>query len=233
MCDTQLSVSTPYGCKRRHRKPTQAPHPRKWRSRCGSCQNYSKHETSSSGYNGIAIADSQSSRQIHWSVRSRTSAKHISNQKVDSTCTGSQWSTPANTCRSRISRCTRPVQILPSFTQRRRIIASEIVDKPISIAWWFLDGTTIATGSKTWIAFSYTVRLPSLHHCLARCLWFLPSVQNTCFPWCTLCYPTNAKKHMMDYSDLSKRYEHFSIQRRSLTTLRWPWWTLFDKHFHV
>ena len=45
---------------------------------------------SSPGYNGIAIADSQSSRQIHWSVRSRTNAKHISNQKVDSTRTGSE-----------------------------------------------------------------------------------------------------------------------------------------------
>ena len=38
----------------------------------------------------IAVADPQSSRQIHWSVRSRTNAKHISNQKVDSTCTGSE-----------------------------------------------------------------------------------------------------------------------------------------------
>jgi len=35
----------------------------------------------------IAVADPQSSRQIHWSVRSRTNAKHISNQNVDSTCT--------------------------------------------------------------------------------------------------------------------------------------------------
>jgi len=34
---------------------------------------------SSSGYNGTAVADSQSSRQIHWSVRARTNAKHISN----------------------------------------------------------------------------------------------------------------------------------------------------------
>jgi len=25
MCDTQLSVPTPYRCKRRHRKPTRAP----------------------------------------------------------------------------------------------------------------------------------------------------------------------------------------------------------------
>jgi len=44
----------------------------------------------------------------------------------------------------------------------------------------------------------------------SQVLWFLPSVQNTCFPWCTLCYPTNAKKHTMDHSDLSKRYGHFS-----------------------
>ena len=42
------------------------------------------------GYNVIAVADPQSSRQIHWSVRSRTNAKHISNQKVDSTCAGSE-----------------------------------------------------------------------------------------------------------------------------------------------
>jgi len=31
---------------------------------------------------------------------------------------------------------------------------SEIADKPIPIAWWFLDGTTIATGYKIRIAFS-------------------------------------------------------------------------------
>ena len=37
----------------------------------------------------------------------------------------------------------------------------------------------------------------------------------------------------MDYSDLSKWYGHFSIQCRSLSTLRWQWWTLFDKHFNV
>ena len=37
----------------------------------------------------------------------------------------------------------------------------------------------------------------------------------------------------MDYSNLSKRFGHFSIQRRSLSTLRWQWWTLFNKHFHV
>ena len=55
----------------------------------------------------------------------------------------------------------------------------------------------------------------------SQVLWFLSSVQNTCFPWCTLCYPTNAKKHTMNYSDLSKRCGHFSIQRRSLLTLRW------------
>jgi len=34
------------------------------------------------GYNGIAVADSQSSRQIHWSVRSRTNAKHITTKKL-------------------------------------------------------------------------------------------------------------------------------------------------------
>ena len=80
------------------------------------------------------------------------------------------------------------------------------MDKPIPTAWWFLDGTTITTESKIWIAFSQTVRLPPLPRCLAMCLWFLPNVQNTCFTWCALCYPTNAKKHTMDYSDLSKRY---------------------------
>ena len=62
------------------------------------------------------------SRQIYWSVRSRKKAKHISNQKVDSRCTGSEWRIPANTCRSRIPRCTRPVQIPSSFTRRRRTI---------------------------------------------------------------------------------------------------------------
>ena len=29
---------------------------------------------------------------------------------------------------------------------------SEIVDKPIPITWWFLDGTTIATGSNIWFS---------------------------------------------------------------------------------
>ena len=42
---------------------------------------------------------------------------------------GSEWSTPANTYRSRISGCTRLVQIiLPSFTRRRRTIPTR--------RWW-------------------------------------------------------------------------------------------------
>jgi len=122
MCDTQLSVPTPYGCKGHHRNQFGC----HTHGSDAVCVEVAKIKASTKRRTldtmELLSANSQPSCQIHWAVCSRMNAKHISNQKVDSTCTGSKWSTPANTYRSRISCCTRPVQILPSFTRRRRTI---------------------------------------------------------------------------------------------------------------
>jgi len=154
---------------------------------------------------------------------SRTNAKHISNQKVDSTCKGSEWSTPANTYISRISRCARQYNFYypsPDVDELFLLGDSGQAD-PNRVMIFVRDNhrNWVQGMDRVFIDGAFTLAPPLF----SRCLWFLLSVHNTCFPRCTLCYPTNAKKHTMDYSDVSKRYGHLSIQHRSVSTLRWRW----------
>ena len=143
MCDTQLSMPTPYACKQRHRKLTRSPHP--WK-RLKPVRKLPKLQQT---WNDRALDTMELPSQIR-NQAVRFTGQCVQGQMPNISATKKMTQrarvqneaplpTPADLASLVVPDQYNSTILHPTSTNYSY---SAIVGKPIPIAWWFLDVTT-------------------------------------------------------------------------------------------
>ena len=149
MCDTQLSVPTPYGCERRHRKPTRSLHPRerlkpvwklpklkqKWNVE--SWIQWNCHRRFAIKPSDSLVSPFKDKCQASQQLKSWFNVHGI---RMKHPCHHLQISHLSLYQISTNSTILHPTSTNYSY--------SETMDKSIPIAWWFLDGQPSQLGPR-------------------------------------------------------------------------------------